>query len=189
MKVYLFYKKMKDDKNGEILYGVTNNKKYAKKFMKERNMKNFRIEIEEMEKDEYANYCNDNDHRASVLQKFQLATVKDGKHTFHDFYNKTIIMSYWERQIIDDFIPEFGETYEWYDMRLPIPSIFKDKYFISLKSIGYLWLFNLYIIPIIDENLAAFISDKLDLDELAYDVPNTEIDELASFILTCQESF
>ena len=102
MKVYLFYKKMKDDKNGEILYGVTNNKKYAKKFMKERNMKNFRIEIEEMEKDEYANYCNDNDHRASVLQEFQLATVKDGKHTFHDFYNNR--MNQTQKHSYDSYI-------------------------------------------------------------------------------------
>ena len=184
MKVYLFYK---DKSNDEILYAVTNNKKYAKKFMNERNMKNFRIEIEDMNKDEYASYCNSNEHRSAVLSTYKLATVKDGEHTSSNFYFKKVIMSYWEHQIIDDFsTSSFNETYEFIGM--PIPIIFKDKYIRCLKFLEYNAHFILYALPYLPNDVEHWVAEKLHVEE-DYSTVDIENDELAIFINTCRESF
>ena len=185
MKVWLFYKNRKDD--DEILYGVTNNKKIAKKFINERNMKNFCIEIENMEKDEYASYCNSNEHRSAVLSEYKLATVKNGDHTSSNFYFKKVVMSYWEHQIIDDFSTSaFNETHEFIGM--PIPIIFKNKYIKCLKILEYNNHFILYALPYLPDEVENLVAEKLHVED-EYNTIDIENDELAIFINTCRESF
>lgn len=183
MKVWLFYK---DRDDGAILYGVTNEKKMAKKFMKERNMKKFRIEIYDMDKEEYANFCNSNENRSSVLSEYKLATVKNGNHTSSNFYFKKVIMSYWEHQIIDDFSYTFNEPHEFIGM--PIPIIFKDKYIECLKKIEYNGHFILYALPYMGNALEELVAKKLNIED-NYESIDIEGDELSIFIDICMESF
>lgn len=189
MNVYFFYK---IDSSDEILYGVTNNKKYAKKFMDQRNMKKFRLEIEDMDNDEYASYCNSNEHRSCVLEEHELVTVKDGKHTSSNFYLKTIIMSYWEHQIIDDYSMFYDDlqncVFAHGGIGMPIPIIFKKKYFNILEKLEYTLHFNLYVLPSLSNDLCLELDGKLPSLE-SYDIPGIENDELAIFINTCRESF
>jgi hypothetical protein len=89
MKLYKFFKipekNERDDTDIEdkyVLYAITNNKKLAKRFKKERNMNKFIIKVhEDITKEEYSEICNSSNNRSAVLELHDLLTVLDDNHT------------------------------------------------------------------------------------------------------------
>lgn len=180
MKVYLFYN-TRSEKEGMELYAITNKKKYAERFENERNMNHFIIEYEEMSKDEYINFCNNNDNRGCVLKLYKVMTVKNSMHTSKSLCYKNILMTHWEEQMIDEPVSYYDESNAWYGM--PYPLIFNDEYVLALTKLQYVSYYKLMWSPYLmddelNEKLFEYIGDD-------YAAPEIEIDQLSYFIQTC----
>lgn len=123
MHVWRFYldrSKVKESRNYAFeklsekypLYAVTNDRKKAKEFMKDRNMKLFLIKDSDVEKEEWMEYCGR--HRGCVLQ-YSTFTTKNpnpgkGAVDLEAFCKEvTILVTFNEKNDTEDYINgEFG---------------------------------------------------------------------------------
>lgn len=182
MKVYEFFKiPDKDDKDEidleckYVLYAITNNKEYAKRFKEDRNMDKFIYKVHEgIDKEEYAELCNN--ERGAVLGFYPLMTVFNDKHTRKNATEKKVLMTYWEKQLTEELNTILDDEVFWNSM--PYPLIFKSKYVTMLNKFQYISYYKIMTCMYLPDKLAeklAKISDD-------YSSPNFTHDELSLFI-------
>ena len=189
MKVYKFFRIPDEDDYDDFdierrytLYAITNNKKYAKRFKEDRNMKNFICKIhDDIDKDEYSEMCNA--ERGTVLDLYPLKTVFDNVRISRNAETNDVLMTYNEKQILDDAQTIIDDESFWRTM--PYPLLFKTKYVNILKQLQYLSYFTLMTYGILPDNLMEKLS-KVNDD---YSTPTIVPDEVAIFIDTFRETF
>lgn len=187
MKVYKFFKipsaDDKDEKDLErkyTLYAMTNNKEYAERFKEERNMKKFICKIHKgVDKEEYAEMCNTD--RGSVLELKSLVTIFDN-HTRKNSEEKKVLMTYFERQMIEEPNTLLDDELVWQSM--PYPLIFKSKYISALKELQYITYYKIMTCEFLSNKLAM----KLAKIEDDYSAPTIIYDEVALFITLIQDT-
>ena len=190
MKLYKFFKipeeNEKDDIDLErkyVLYAITNDKKMAERFKKDRNMKKFILKVhEDITKEEYMDICNDHEARSSVLEYHELMTVFDNKHTKANAVNAKVLMTNWEWQIVKD-VDVFNEEI-WSVM--PYPLIFKKKYVEALDILEYISFYKLFTIERVPYEFIEKINDAINEDD--YAAPNILNDEVAVFIQNIKDT-
>ena len=172
MKVWKWYTKFKiwdKDFNDTELYAITNKKKYAKEFNKTRNLKLFKCVKTDMDKDEYANYVN-NEVYSQQLKEGELVGDMEGEDGIVHSYELNFIMTEAEQQIIDGIYEGNSRLFEtsfWY---FSFPSyVYNDDIKDALKLLEYDKLRALFSdhnclmtdmgeINLMPNSLAAFIS-------------------------------
>ena len=161
------------------LYALTHKKKYAKQFMKERDMTQFfMIKDEGIDDEDFSYFANKN--RSCVLQKSTFTTYYEEKDKYVKAKVK-ILTTYAEESYVTDTVE--GGIFEdgviginnWVN-----PRLFKNKYYKALKSIKYL-KFHDFI------NAYAHPSDS-DEDD-SYAVPELTFDQLKVFYTNYQDLF
>lgn len=184
MKVYKFflipdndyeYASKKAIEERYVLYALTNSKKLAKRFQDERNMDKFIIRVhEDIDKSEYAEMCNED--RGAVLELRTLSTVLDNNHTRSNIEQVEILMTYYERQLIEEPMTLFDDESIWNTM--PYPRIFKSKYRKMLDAFQYTTYYKIMNMGSIPFPLMEKLTGKDD----DYAGPAIEYDEVALFI-------
>lgn len=183
MKVWKFFKKPDSNENisGNVplsikypVYALTNNKKYAKRFKKERNMNAFIVTTsDDVEPEEYAEYANNN--RDAVLEISTIITreILNGIESHTEFKEVDVLITSWEKSfIVEQQVYLLDDDGYWYDT--PSPYLFKSKYKCALKDFEYHTFHNLYNSDMIiskwaeEEGDDDFASPALILDELSY---------------------
>ena len=183
MKVYKFFKIPDDDDSREyeledkyVLYAITNNKKYAERFKEDRNMKRFIYKVyDDVSKEEYADICNNDNNRGAVLEVHKLTTIFNN-HTRANRVEKEVLMTNWEKQIVNEPSTLLDDERAW--QMMPFPLIFKSKYRKMLEVLQYITFYKLMTADFISPNLMEKISE-IDDD---YSAPSIEFDEVAIFI-------
>lgn len=191
MKVYKFFKIPSDGDDREtcledkyILYAITNNKEYAKRFKEDRNMDKFIYQVnKDVTKEEYSSMCNEN--RGAVLMVHTLDTVKDGKHTKNDLIQKQVLITYWEKQLIEEPLLPIDDENMWSQM--PFPFIFKKKYIKALRTLQYVTFYKLMTASNISYELAERLHANEDEDD-DYSAPSIVYDELMVLIHTIKDT-
>ena len=188
MKVYKFFKV--PDKNDRdevdldhkyILYAMTNNKEYAKRFKEDRNMKKFIYKVHnDISKEEYIEMCNHD--RGSILELHELVTIFDNNHTFNNKEKRKVLMTYTERQLVEEPMTLLDDESTWHSM--PYPLIFKSKYFNMLDKFQYLNYYKLMTC----EYLPYKLSEKLSTHNDDYSAPTLLYDEVALFVSIIQST-
>lgn len=182
MKVYKFFKIPNIDDDHKIdlerkyvLYAITNNKVYAERFKEDRNMKKFIFKVHQnVTKEEYAEMCNE--ERGAVLDFFKLDTIFDDNHTRPNIKQCDVLMTYWERQLLDEPNTILDDESIWQSM--PFPLIFKSKYFKALDEFEYVTYYKLMSVERLTDNLARKLAETDD----DYSAPAISHDEVALFI-------
>ena len=182
MRCYVFYsipekKYQKIDrrylKDQYPIYAITNKKKLAKMFKKQRKKKKYLCDIQNMDKEEYSVFANR--HRSCVLEKQSLLTVIK-KYTKEEkqFY-VTIAMTADEMNEMDDPVVSafFNDDEYWLslDTMITDQSYFKEKYRKVLKYLDYTDMYKL--------STGYFLGDLSDEDD--YSAPDFSVDELQLF--------
>lgn len=182
MKVYKFFKIPKDIDNDDIdlerkyvLYAITNNKDYAKRFKQDRNMEKFIYKVHKnITQEEYAEMCNE--ERSAVLEYHTLETIFN-KHTRSNIVKKDVLMTYWEKQLLEEPSTLLDDERTW--LYLPYPLIFKHKYYKMLEAFEYVTYYKLMTVQYLPFELAEELSNKTTDD---YSAPSIMYDEVALFI-------
>lgn len=190
MKVYKFFKipSRHDRDNIDIeqkyvLYAITNNKEFANRFKEERNMKKFIYKVHDgVSKEEYAEMCNED--RTAVLELYRLRTVLNNNHTLNNSEEREILMTYWEKQLIDEPPSLLEDEAYWKDM--PYPLLFKNKYVDVLNTLQYISLYKLMASAYLPFELIQRLSTTGDDD---YSAPSFEYDNVAIFININEDTF
>ena len=188
MKVYKFFKIPNDNDDRDmyledkyVLYAITNNKEYAKRFKEDRNMDKFIYQVNKgVTKEEYAQMCNEN--RGSVLMIHSVDTVMDKPRVRKNIVEKKVLITYWEKQLIEEPMLPFENEEFWRHM--PPPHIFKDKYVKALKKIEYITYYKLMNAPYMSHNMANKLSETDD----DYSGPSIIYDELSVLIHTIEDT-
>ena len=139
-------------------------------------MKKFIYKVDkDVTKEEYAEICNDGETRGAVLELYTLTTIFDN-HTIANSIRKEILMTYWERQSIEEPVTLLESEQFWEQM--PFPAIFKSKYKEALDVLQYTPYYRLMMIEKMNYRLMQMISS----DDDDYSAPAMEHDEVAIFI-------
>ena len=186
MHVWEFYKKPDNEENDKknldieqryTLYALTNKKEYADRFKEDRDMSKFLIQHHKhISREEYKELCNS--ERGSVLELHNFKTVPDGKHTTKSIEYREVLVTYFERQLLDE--PQLLMCSEEFWYRMPFPLIFKDKYVEILNKFQYITLFKLF-----KENLPPIylhMFEKCGFLEDDYSGPDFETDDVMVLI-------
>jgi hypothetical protein len=185
VKIYKFYLKPTkdaDDKRKSIgerytLYALTNKKKLAKLFKKQRDMSKFLFKTDSVDFDEWSELANGNN--GSVLSMYSLTTC-DGKiRTIDHRADIDILMTLNEKSILDDGADLFELSDERFWECMPIPIIFKKKYQLVFELFQITVLYKLYRAFDLPNNIR---EEMFGLVEDDYQGPEFEIDELKKFI-------
>lgn len=188
MKVYKFFKIPDIDEDDDIdlerkyiLYAITNNKDYAQRFKEDRNMKKFICKVHtDVDKEEYAEMCNAD--RGCVLGVYALTTIFEKTRIRKHAVSKDVLMTYNEKQLIDDAQTIIDDESVWQTM--PYPLIFKPKYISVLKDLQYLTYYTLMTCEHLPYHLAEKLADMTD----DYSAPSLIHDEVALFIQMIQNT-
>lgn len=188
MKVYKFFKIPDIDENDDIdlerkytLYAITNNKNYANRFKEDRDMKKFICKThDDIDKDEYAEMCNED--RGSVLGIYPLVTIFDKVRIRENAVTKEVLMTYSEKQLIDDAQTILDDESLWQSM--PYPLIFKSKYVSVLKALQYMTYYALMTCEYLPYEFAQPIHESNE----DYSAPTLLHDEVALFIQMIQNT-
>lgn len=144
----------KDMKEKYVLYAITNNKKYAKEFMRLRNMKIFRMITSDVTSEEWASYANA--YTTKKMTKFYLLTrgdhedyvINDGESCHRDV---SIVGPEEENMLMESYI-EDGEYIEQLfegilkgNAKAMNPYLFTEEYIKILRDIGYVSMYKIMI--------------------------------------------
>lgn len=184
MKIYKFFKIPDDNDDIDIeteqkyvLYAITNKKKYAERFKEDRNMDKFIFKIDKnVSEDEYANICNEYNNRGAVLDLYSLTTIFNKNHTKRNSVQKKVLMTYWEKQMVEDPNTLFDDERFWEMM--PYPLIFKSKYSNALEVLQFTAYYKLMAVNFI----SYYMMEKLSTEDDDYSTPSLEFDEVRLFI-------
>ena len=181
MKVWRFY--LKPEKNSERrkyeLYAITNNKKFAEKFMKERDMDKFVMKCTKETKEEYAEFANNNLTLVLGMRTY-LTKMLDSNNNYRTKDVDILSTEYEEQSCDSDFITmDIMTEGEW--EYAPPYNIYKNKIIKALRKLEYVSSYKLYR----SEYDATFI-DPNDDD---YSAPDLWIDELGIFLRTFGGTF
>jgi hypothetical protein len=197
--VYRFYKKpsdeayeaSKDDEDLSLedkypLYAFTNDKEIRDEFISVRNRERF-IEIKsKMERSEYRDFANSNNHQ--LLKKYKFSHLKEYKdHGGPEIEDIEIVSTWSEKEFIEAFADaglandnegitsetSGDEKYRFF------PFMLKEKYVEALSTIEYLNHWKLYGKP---EYYYELLTDN-EQELMDYSYPSTSYDELNLFIL------
>ena len=172
MRVWRFYFKQEraDNKNKYDLYAVTNNKKYAKKFMSERNMNLFIVKSSKVTKEEFLKFANDN--RGALLDYYELVTKSiDNNHKYTHTKVKVLATEYeWQSCDSDTVLNDILIDNDW--SGAISYKVYKDKIIKSLRVLEYVSSYKLY-------NYTSTLIDPVDDD---YSAPDMWVDELGTFL-------
>jgi hypothetical protein len=196
MQLHEFFKRdsLKDDYDRGLTdspdyrptpYAITYKKKYAKQFMKERNMDKFIHRVHDMDKEDAIEFCKLNEYRGSVLEKHNLTTVMPGKHTQEYAVVKSTLMTlneYTASTDIDD--PVLEDSGWWYEA--PMPAIFKGKYLKALDKFQYVNYYKMIGPEILNDSALDLLYQFTDN---SYEGPTIFYDELAAFISITYDTF
>lgn len=185
MKIYKFYHKPSkhaDDRRkpiGEryVLYALTNKKKLAKLFKKQRDMSKFLLKVDSVDFDEWTELANGNN--GTVLSIYPLTTCNGKIRTVENRIDVDMLMTLNEKSILDDGsdILELSDEMFWASM--PIPLVFDKKYQEVFDVFQYMVLYKLYRSLDVPYNWREKMFGIIDDD---YEGPQFEIDELKKFI-------
>ena len=189
MKVYKFFKvPPKDEDNIDlerkyVLYAITNNREYAERFKEDRNMKKFIIKTHKgVSKEEYIEMCNND--RGAVLELNTLTTVFDDNHTSNNSVEKKVLMTYWERQLIEEPNTLLDNEHFW--AKMPFPLIFKTKYIKTLEVFQYINYYKLMTSPYLPYGMSERLNEHG--DDTDYSAPSILLDEVSLFIQIIQDT-
>ena len=171
------------------LYAITNSKKLAKEFMKDRDMKKFiKVVSKDFDKEEYAEFANSNLNSVLIDYKIITKAHVNGKESHCQYVKTNIVITTWERLFIEDQnVPEFDDE-SWWTFIAPSPYIFKDPYIDALRKTQYLKMHNLYnILDTSTENIYSKWADE-ECDDY-YCGPSFTMDELAFFVRNFSDTF
>lgn len=182
MKVYKFFKipDENDDRDATLeqkypLYAITNNKEMADRFKHDRNMKKFIYKKHKhVTKEEYAEMCNED--RGSVLELYEATTIFKNQHTRKNAIKKKILMTFYERQMLEEIDSYLDDESFWRSM--PYPLIFKKKYVNMLEVFQYMTYYKLMTV----EYLPYRWAEKLSNEDDDYSAPSIIFDDVAKFI-------
>jgi len=181
MKIYKFFKiPDEDDNNGCLeerypLYAITNNKDLANRFKHDRNMKKFICKTHKhITKEEYAEMCNED--RGSVLELYEAITIFKNQHTKKNSTKTNILITYYERQMIEEMDSYLADESFWRQM--PYPLIFKNRYVKMLDVFQYLTYYKLMTAEYLPYRWAKKLSNEDD----DYSAPSIVFDDVAKFI-------
>lgn len=189
MQCYRFYKIPKDDSHSKEyyekyrldqypIYALTNDKKLAEKFIKQRNMDRFICCKSKMDKEEYSILANR--YRSTVLKEEELFTVVDKYTKEAEKMDIKVVMTYDEYiSVCDDpVIPCFMNDVAFWALPGTVAahiSIFKKKF---QKALDYVFWRDNYKL------MAQYGIINLDDD---YSAPDYYVDELELFVDTYGE--
>ena len=181
MKVWRFYLKPDAEigRKKYDLYALTNHKKFAKKFMKERDMDKFIVRCSKEEREEYVKFANSNLSYLLDMRPYITRTLDDENR----YRTKTVdvLSTDYEFQTCDSdsiLIDILGEG-DWYSA--PSYVIFKKKIIESLRTLEYISNYKLYA--------SDYTNAVIDPDDDDYSAPNIWIDELGVFLRTFGDTF
>lgn len=197
MKIYCFFqydKNMSRDeyislmkrgfkrKDINSLYAITNKKKFAKKFMEERNMNKFLMFKYDIEENLYIELANK--RRGIVLDEYNYRYYPRVKENSDDSKVVSILSTYMERMTIDSQADQsllgFSESINFQD-----PFCLKKDLLNDLRTLEYVTMYKMYI-----ANSLSFDSKYIPIDEEGYlEMPAVLIDELQLFILNFGKLF
>lgn len=144
----------KDMSEKYILYAITTSKKYAKEFMRRRNMKMFRLITSDVTKEEWVTYANANTQKK--LTEIELITrgdsddyiVNDGESAHREI---TIIGPIEESVMVESYV-EDGEYIERLfegilkgNAKVMNPYLFTEEYIKALRNIGYVSMYKIMV--------------------------------------------
>lgn len=206
MKVYLIYALPSVVRPGSVdtgskeLYGITNKKKYFKKFMSIRKPELFTVRKEEMEKEEYTAICNRN--RECVLQEVIYNSVKENSYPenltqrFSDILEDyPLVLTFLEVQSVEEARSQFLSRL---DIKFIPPYILSKHLMKYLKKLYYhcLYRMNLGFYPDYYEVLSEEERREKDLDFMYYtalkstqeydddyELPDIYVNELDVFLM------
>lgn len=178
MKVWRFYiKEQEETTHAEKynLYALTNHKKYAEQFQRERNMKKFVIKTSKMSREEYSALGNQNNNCVLREEKLITKDIENGLYTHREV---KILLTYYEYQCSsgEDAYISINTPEWWYG--IPTYKIFNDS---TIKRLRLLYYVGMY--KIMSDN------PQLNHDDDDYSVPDVYTDELAMFIRTFGKTF
>lgn len=203
MKVYKFYIKRKyvakyignrtlneSNKDTYVLYAMTTEKKYAKRFKHERNMKRFRIVVsDDMSKEEIKEFRRKN--VLAELDLYELVTfdrsqyIEDENEYVPSPEYVRVLCTANERQVLDSILEE-GGIMNLADLCYTCPALFKNKYYKALKTLQYVAAYKMICAQDMPDAAFYWINgilkrkDPENYEE--YDSPNIKYDELQIFI-------
>ena len=179
MKVWRFYlrRENSESKNKYELYAVTNNKKYAKKFMSERNMKLFQVKCSDIPKEEFLKFGNEN--RGCLLDYKEFITKKINSKNEYTHTTVKVLTTEYEWQSCDSDIV-LNDILIDTDWTAAVPyKIYKDKIIKSLRVLEYVSSYKLY----------SYDSSLIDPEDDDYSAPDMWVDELGTFLRIYGETF
>ena len=195
MRIHKFYrkskypndeiKKKKSIEERYVLYAITNQDELAKRFKKERNMKEFVYICDKgMDKEEYAAIANS--ERGSVLDLYELNTVTKGAPVSENASLVEVLMTYTEHQIISDYQLEIDDEELWLHCMMN-PFVLTRKYIDALNILQYIPYYKIMVgLETREEGEPKMKRElQLMLDEIYaddYDAPTLFIDQLAAFV-------
>lgn len=181
MKVWRFYiiPEKDNEKRRYDLYAITNNKEFAKKFKKERDMNKFVVRSTNETKESYAEFANNNLSYVLDYRTFITKTITENKkYTTTDV---KILSTFYEQQCCDSNIQvmEALDTSEWRDA---IPyKVYKKKIEEALRVLEYVAHYKVYTLE--------FSGRYVDPNDDDYSAPDIWYDELGLFIKLFRHTF
>ena len=181
MKVWRFYIiPEKDSENKRYdLYAITNNKEFAKKFKKERNMDKFIVRCTNESKESYAEFANKNlscvlDYRAFITKTL----TENKKQTSTEV---KLLSTFYEQQCCDSSIQpiEAIDPSEW-EAAIPY-KIYKKKIEEALRVLEYISHYKIYT--------QEFANRYIDPNDDDYSAPDIWYDEVGVFIRLFRHTF
>lgn len=182
--VYRFYQKYSDvilDANDDLdirdkypLYALTNDKKLAKEFIRERDMDKFILRKSKMDNDEYVSFANQNS--SSVLSSYDYVSYdKDDSFKERDI---RIVSTWNEKEIVMGVIEESVASMESVKY-ISFPFMFSEKYYKALDDLCYVsfWKLNGNV-----SNYMEYMTEEEIESTDDYSFPELRFDEVSVFI-------
>lgn len=216
MKVYRFYfieENTSNGKNSYELYALTNNKKLAKRFKEERDMKKFYVKETKMSKEEYAEVANNALQHILKVAKLSTAGVNENGMIISDKVEILLTEFEYDMCTAGDPFMEFSDPGFW--NRAPSPSTVNKELKKAMDILDYTNFYKLcrdmYIAgcgdpPLLDiedgDELFIFDDDnqpaprfsRLELHDhelldIDYDAPSVVPDQLGVFVANFHRTF
>ena len=183
VKIWAFYISPHDNdivpnmamsEKGSTLYALTNNKKFAKQFMRERNMDKFRLKKMEISEEDWDNMSKiEGDH---ILDLRYLTTrLYKGDDLPLTQFDILVLCTMYEYQESDSDFAQLYETSEDFWTSCPNPRIFNKKMQKALSVLQYKAWFDI-------------VNISIDAP-IEYDAPNTTVDEFGIFVSLFYRTF
>ena len=172
-KIWLFYY---NDEGQHHLYAITNDKKLAKQFMEERDMKKFTVKKTQDDHETWKEIANEASD--AVLDQRYLQTRKVTKNNTYSTIQVPILCTMYESQCVDADFAELPFTDEAFWYKMPSMKVFNDKLIKALTVLE----FHKYE-QFFDTSGYSFE------DDIDYASPDTELDEVGLLISTFYHLF